>query len=408
MSIQHGLRGPSGVVVSEQAGGLDAVAQARRRLRGGVRADAHSGGFDSALCLGLDRAARRGRHERARRRPPRLSAVRRRRVGARGRRGRRPASSWRDADAARARGTAVLGTVEGLRRPLDPAPGTGAPRLLAAARLALADARIEPADVDVVFCRRGGRPGRRPGRGHGARRAVRPRTGVAVTAPKSLTGRLGSGGSALDLAAALCALRDQVVPPTTGAVRVADDCPRGPGHRRPAPGPAAPRPGPGQGARRFNAATVVRAALTAPTTRPPMTSYDPPKIRQPRNEEHHGRLELTELAVLLRGPRAATGDRPGREHPGRLVPRPGLRLPGPAAGSSRGRRARPRRDARRRRWPTRRRRASTSTSSTRAGQRAPRLNRGRGAFGPAPAKGPVPQVADGVHAYDAARRRLGA
>ncbi|NEB78722.1 ketosynthase chain-length factor, partial [Streptomyces sp. SID14478] len=49
LSIQHGLRGPSGVVVSEQAGGLDAVAQARRRLRTGVRA-VLTGGFDAALC----------------------------------------------------------------------------------------------------------------------------------------------------------------------------------------------------------------------------------------------------------------------------------------------------------------------------------------------------------------------
>lgn len=49
ISIRHGLRGPSGVIVSEQAGGLDAVAQARRQLRKGIRAVV-TGGVDSALC----------------------------------------------------------------------------------------------------------------------------------------------------------------------------------------------------------------------------------------------------------------------------------------------------------------------------------------------------------------------
>ena len=39
--------------------------------------------------------------------------------------------------------------------------------------------------------------------------------GVPVTAPKTMTGRLYSGGAPLDVAAALLALRDQVIPPTT-------------------------------------------------------------------------------------------------------------------------------------------------------------------------------------------------
>jgi act minimal PKS chain-length factor (CLF/KS beta) len=39
---------------------------------------------------------------------------------------------------------------------------------------------------------------------------------VPVTAPKTLTGRLYGGGAPLDVATALLALRDGVVPPTTG------------------------------------------------------------------------------------------------------------------------------------------------------------------------------------------------
>lgn len=50
ISIRNGLRGPSGVLVTEQAGGLDAVAHARRQLRkSGVRLLV-TGGVDSSLC----------------------------------------------------------------------------------------------------------------------------------------------------------------------------------------------------------------------------------------------------------------------------------------------------------------------------------------------------------------------
>lgn len=45
--------------------------------------------------------------------------------------------------------------------------------------------------------------------------------GVPVTAPKTLTGRLSAGGSALDLATALLALRDGVIPPTANVDRLA-------------------------------------------------------------------------------------------------------------------------------------------------------------------------------------------
>ncbi|MFD6282034.1 beta-ketoacyl synthase N-terminal-like domain-containing protein, partial [Streptomyces sp. NPDC060209] len=49
ISIRHGLRGPSGVLVSGQAGGLDAVGHARRMLRKGTPA-VLTGAMESALC----------------------------------------------------------------------------------------------------------------------------------------------------------------------------------------------------------------------------------------------------------------------------------------------------------------------------------------------------------------------
>ncbi|MGN5631822.1 ketosynthase chain-length factor [Streptomyces sp. AC154] len=258
ISIRHGLRGPSGVIVSEQAGGLDAVAQARRQLRKGIRAVV-TGGVDSALCPwgwtaqladgGLstcddpDRAylpfdAEASGHV----------------VGEGG-----ALFVLEDGDAARGRGATVHGTIAGCAATFDPAPGTGEPRLLAAAELALADAGVTPGDIDVVFAD-----------GAGERNADRAEAqalaalfgpyGVPVTAPKSMTGRLSAGGSALDLAAALLALRDQVIPPTTGTARVDDDCPVELVTGRPRPAVLRTALVLARGRGGFNAATVVRAA----------------------------------------------------------------------------------------------------------------------------------------------------
>src|SRR5437879_8553496 len=50
ISIRHGMRGHSSVLVTEQAGGLDAVAHARRLLRRGAVKLMVTGGFDASLC----------------------------------------------------------------------------------------------------------------------------------------------------------------------------------------------------------------------------------------------------------------------------------------------------------------------------------------------------------------------
>src|SRR5581483_7462514 len=49
ISIRNGMKGPSGVIVSDQAGGLDALAQARRQIRKGTPLIV-SGGIDASLC----------------------------------------------------------------------------------------------------------------------------------------------------------------------------------------------------------------------------------------------------------------------------------------------------------------------------------------------------------------------
>ena len=258
ISIRHGLRGPSGVVVSEQAGGLDAVAQARRQLRRGVTAVV-AGGADSTLCpwgwtAHLAAGGMSTAEDPDRAYLPFDADARGHVVGEGG-----ALFVIEDADTARARGAAVLGTVAGCAATFDPAPGTGRPRLLAAAELALADAGITPAEVDVVFADAAGERDADQAEAQALTTLFGP-FGVPVTAPKSMTGRLLSGGSAVDLAAALLALRDQVIPPTVGTQRVADDCPVDlvTGGARPTRLRTALVLARGRGG--FNAATVVHAA----------------------------------------------------------------------------------------------------------------------------------------------------
>ncbi|MEW1893386.1 beta-ketoacyl synthase N-terminal-like domain-containing protein [Streptomyces sp. NBC_00523] len=257
ISIRHGLRGPSGVVVSEQAGGLDAMAQARRQLRQGGRA-VLTGGFDATVCPWGFTAQLAAGGLSTRRDPadaylPFSADASGHVVGEGG-----ALLVVEDGDAAHARGARVLGTVEGCAATFDPAPGRGAPRLLDAARLALADAGTDAADVDVVFADAAGDRDADRAEAAALTELFGP-YGVPVTAPKSLFGRLGSGGSALDLAAALLALRDQVVPPGAPVGRLADDCPVDlvTGAPRPARLRHALVLARGRGG--FNAAAVVRA-----------------------------------------------------------------------------------------------------------------------------------------------------
>ncbi|MEV5878594.1 ketosynthase chain-length factor [Streptomyces sp. NPDC052101] len=258
ISIRHGLRGPSGVVVSEQAGGLDALAQARRQIRKGVQAVV-TGGADSTLCpwgwtAHLAAGGMSTSEDPGRAYLPFDEDASGHVVGEGG-----ALFVLEDADAARARGATVHGVVAGCAATFDPAPGAGGPRLRTAAELALADAGITPAEVDVVFADAAG--DRAADRAEAqALAALFGPYGIPVTAPKAMTGRLLSGGSAVDLAAALLSLRDQVVPPTAGTARVAADCPVDlvTGTPRPARLRTALVLARGRGG--FNAATVVTAA----------------------------------------------------------------------------------------------------------------------------------------------------
>ncbi|WP_307801819.1 ketosynthase chain-length factor [Actinomadura violacea] len=214
ISIRHGMRGPSGVLVTDQAGGLDAVAQARRQVRAGVELVV-SGGVDAGLCpwgwaAQLSTGRMSTRDDPASAYLPFSAAANGYVAGEGG----AILIVEDEAAAARRRPDAPYGEIAGYGATFDPRPGAGRPpRLREAVRLALADAEAAPADVDVVFADAAGLP--EPDRAEAdAIRAVFGARGVPVTAPKTMTGRLYSGGAALDLAAALLALRDGVIPPT--------------------------------------------------------------------------------------------------------------------------------------------------------------------------------------------------
>jgi act minimal PKS chain-length factor (CLF/KS beta) len=222
ISIRHGLRGPSGVLVSDQAGGLDAVAQARRQVRKGTGLIV-TGGVDSSLCpwgwvaQGSDgRLTTRDEPDRAYL-PFDADAS-----------GHVPGEGGailvlEGAEAAARRDAAgVYGEIAGYAATHDPRPGSGRePGLRRAVVLALNDARVMPRDIDVVFADAAGVPDLDRVEAEAITTLFGP-YGVPVTAPKTMTGRLYSGGAPLDLVAALLSIRDGVLPPTVNVTVAAD------------------------------------------------------------------------------------------------------------------------------------------------------------------------------------------
>lgn len=222
VSIRHEMRGPCGVFACEQAGGLDAIGQARRLLQSTSRLVV-SGGTDSSLCpYGLAAQLSNGQ----------LSTV--------------DDIQWAylpfDIEACgylpgeggailileRAEGAAArrkpYGAVLGYAAGFQPPPGSSRPPVLRRViELALADADLRPPDIDVVFADAMGTP--TADRAEAAAiTAVFGARGVPVTAPKTLTGRLYGGGAALDVATALLAIRDGIIPHTVGPRQLAPAC----------------------------------------------------------------------------------------------------------------------------------------------------------------------------------------
>ncbi|WP_046729400.1 ketosynthase chain-length factor [Streptomyces humi] len=213
ISIRNGMKGPSGVVVSDQAGGLDAVAQARRLIRKGTRLVV-SGGVDASLCPWGWVAQLAGGRLSTSEDPARAYLPFDRDAC-----GYVPGEGGaililEAAEAARERGAHSYGEIAGYGATFDPRPGSGRPSgLRKAVELALADAGAQPADVDVVFADAAGDLDLDRAEADALVQVFGAR-GVPVSCPKTMTGRLYSGAAPLDLATALLALRDGIVPAT--------------------------------------------------------------------------------------------------------------------------------------------------------------------------------------------------
>lgn len=222
ISIRHGMRGPSTALVAEQAGGLDAIGHARRTVRRGTPLVV-TGGVDSAFDpwgwvshLSSGRVSTGSDPTRAYQPFDRDAS------------GYVPGEGGailvvEDEAAARARGARIYGEIAGYASTFDPPPDSGRPPALGrAAELALADAGVEPSQVDVVFADSVGVAELDRAEARVIRELFTP-FGVPVTAPKALTGRLFSGGGPLDVVAALMSIKDGVIPPTAGTAEVPAD-----------------------------------------------------------------------------------------------------------------------------------------------------------------------------------------
>jgi 3-oxoacyl-(acyl-carrier-protein) synthase len=229
ISIKHGMKGPCSVIVSEGAGGLEALQHSRRMLRRGVEFVV-SGGLEApigpyALTCQLDNGHLSQAGD--------------------------PAMAYRPFDK-RANGyvPGEGGAILFLETPeraeeRGAAPGYaeiagycatndayhfGKPdpegrQYVRAMRRALEDAEVGPEDVDVVFADGAGVPEADAIEAAAINEVFGKRAAdVPVTVPKTMVGRLYAGGASLDVATALLAMRDGVIPPTINLDDPADGC----------------------------------------------------------------------------------------------------------------------------------------------------------------------------------------
>jgi len=223
ISIRNGLRGAGSVVVSEQAGGLDALAQARRQLRDEGTLLTLAGGVDSVLSpwawVTHQSTGMMSRStDPARAYLPFDGAANGYVPGEGG-----AVLVLETSENAAARpGVRVLGEVAGYSATFDSRDPSRPPGLRRAIEQALGDAGLDPSDIDVVFADAAGDTTLDAREAEAIGAVFGPR-GVPVTAPKTTTGRLFAGGAALDVATALLAMHWSTIPPTVNVREAVPD-----------------------------------------------------------------------------------------------------------------------------------------------------------------------------------------
>ncbi|MET8681490.1 beta-ketoacyl synthase N-terminal-like domain-containing protein [Streptomyces sp. NPDC004647] len=236
ISIRGGFKGPCGVVASDEAGGLDALAHAGRGIRRGTdavvvgAAEAPLAPYSIVCQLGYADLSRSDDPARAYL-PFTADAC-----------GFVPAEGGamfvvEEETVARRRGVRVRAYVSG-----HAATFTGASEweqsrhgLAHAIRGALEDAQAAPEEIDVVFADALGVPEADRAEALAISDALgRHARRVPVTAPKTGIGRAYCGAPVLDAAAAVLAMEHGLVPPTPGVVDVSHDLDLVTGGARPA------------------------------------------------------------------------------------------------------------------------------------------------------------------------------
>lgn len=236
ISIRGGFKGPCGVVASDEAGGLDALAHAAGAIRRGTdavvvgAAEAPLAPYSVVCQLGYQDLSTGEEPDRAYR-PFTSDAC-----------GFVPAEGGamlvvEEETAARRRGARVRARVAG-----HAATFTGPSRwaesregLAQAIRGALREAECEPEEIDVVFADALGVPEADRAEAMAIADALGAHgSKVPVTAPKTGTGRAYCGGPVLDSAAAVLAMERDLIPPTPNVFDVCHDLDVVTGRARPA------------------------------------------------------------------------------------------------------------------------------------------------------------------------------
>lgn len=236
VSIRGGYKGPCGVVASDEAGGLDALAHAARAIERGT--DAVVAGAAEAPLAPYSMVCQLGYPELSLSEEPHRAYL----PFSADANGFAPAEGGamlllEDERTALRRGATVRAHIAG-----HGATFTGASRweesregLAAAIRIALDQARIAPEEVDVVFADALGVPAADRAEALALADALGPYAErVPVTAPKAGTGRAYCGAPLLDAAAAVLAMEDGLVPPTPNVTEVCHDLALVTGRARPA------------------------------------------------------------------------------------------------------------------------------------------------------------------------------
>lgn len=222
LSMAHGLRGPTFAVTSACASSNHAIGLAFGMVRSGAATAMLCGGAEAMLCFGG------------------LKAWEGLRVMSQT--GCRPFSADRDGmvqgegaavlvleewEHARARGADILAELAGFAMAADAGDivlpsAEGAERTM---RAALADAGLDPADVDYVNAHGTGTAANDRTECAAIRAAFGPQAErLAVSSTKSMHGHLIGATGAVELLACLLALREGVIPPTLGPVVPDPDC----------------------------------------------------------------------------------------------------------------------------------------------------------------------------------------